>query len=68
MPLDNKDHDTLVEVVTILKNHVSNFDAHVKVDNDNFKDIGSKIWTHAKFIYIGVGAVGVLQIIGFFHK
>lgn len=65
---NNTDHDTLIEIVQILKNHVNNFDSHVKTDSDNFRDIGNKIWVHAKWIYICIGGVGVLEFIGFFHK
>ena len=36
---DNKDHDTLIEVVQILKNHVANFDSHTVADSVAFAEI-----------------------------
>lgn len=62
------DHDTLVELVQIIKNHVDNFDVHVTTDDTNFKEMKSDIKFNSKWIYIGMGAISVLQIIGFFHK
>lgn len=64
----NTDHDTLIEVVQILNNHVNNFDAHAQVDKESFKEIGDKLDNHSKYIYIGIGIMGVIQVIIGFHK
>ena len=59
----NTDHDTLTEIVQILKSHVENFDKHVIDDKVNFGKIDNKIDNHAKYIYIGMGIIGVLEVL-----
>jgi hypothetical protein len=56
------DHDNITRLITILDNHVKNFDQHVEKDEARFKEIGDKLWNHAKFIYIGIGIVAVLEV------
>ena len=58
------DHDTLIQVVQILTNHVENFNQHVTDDKAAFDEIGKRLWNHAKFIYIGIGIVAVLEVLG----
>lgn len=58
-----EDHDTLIEVVQILKSHVANFDKHVEKDDTNFKDIKDQVGKHAMWIYIGLGVVGTIQFL-----
>ena len=72
---NNRDHDTLIEVVQILKSHVNNFDKHlerfnehVDDDNTNFENITNKIWQHTRLIYIGIGILAALQFIFGLHK
>ena len=55
----NRDHDTLIEVVQILKSHVGNFDKHVEDDKALTKDVKF----HSKIIYVCMGGLGVLEII-----
>ena len=62
------DHDTLICLTQIMANHVKNFEAHIITDNNNFKDIGDKLWNHAKYIYMGLGIVGVVEVIIGLHK
>ncbi len=57
------DHDKLTRLLEAVENHVRNFDKHVKDDEIAFKDIGNKLWNHARFIYIGIGIIAVLQLI-----
>lgn len=49
-----QDHDTLIEVVQILKLHVANFDKHVEKDDKNFLQLNRALW-------IAVGAVLVIE-------
>lgn len=58
-----RDHDTLVEVVQILRSHVNNFDKHQLEDKENFKEIFEKMWKHASLIYIGFGIVVTLEFL-----
>ena len=58
-----RDHDTLIEMVQILKNHVGNFDIHRKDylthigdDKKNFEFLNRVAWC-------GFGGLGVLEII-----
>lgn len=44
----SQDHDTLIEVVQILKSHVSNFDRHTDKDDRQFENINRNM-------YIGLG-------------
>lgn len=53
---DAQDHDTLIEVVTILKRHVENFDAHVIQDDANFKTLN-------RIVYTGVGILVAIEFI-----
>ena len=62
------DHDNLTRVVVLLENHVKNFDAHVVEDKRNFQDISDKLWGHAKYIYIGIGIIGVVEVLMGMHK
>lgn len=62
------DHDNLTRVITLLGEHVKNFDTHVADDKRAFETMGNRLWNHAKFIYIGIGGVAILELIGFFHK
>lgn len=62
------DHDNITRLITLLENHVKNFDSHVIEDKENFKSIGDKLWNHAKYIYIGIGIVGVVEVIMGLHK
>ena len=57
------DHDTLIEVVQVLKNHVANFDKHVDSNKTEFSLLQNKIWEHARYIYIGIGIIVVLNVI-----
>lgn len=57
------DHDTLIELYQITKNHVVNFDEHKKEDNESFKIIRNQIGKHAMYIYIGLGIIGTLQFL-----
>ena len=65
-----QDHDTLVQIIEILKNQVENFDRHredfkehEKEDNTNFKFLRDQIGKHAMYIYIGIGILTTLQFI-----
>lgn len=59
--MPTQDHDTLIEVVQILKNHVANFDKHIEADKIAFQDIGDKLWKHAMYIYIGIGILAAIN-------
>lgn len=62
------DHDTLIRLMAVLEIHVLNFNQHVADDKENFKVVGDKLWSHAKFIYMGLGAVGIIEILMGLHK
>lgn len=57
------DHDNITRMLTILDNHVKNFDKHVEEDKSLFKEMGDKLWKHATFIYIGIGIITTLEFI-----
>ncbi len=56
------DHDSLIQCLTLLAEHVKNFDQHVEDD----KVLSKKVDFSTKMIYIAMGAIGVLQLIGIF--
>lgn len=60
---DPTDHDNLIRVITILAEHVKNFDQHVIEDKKNFESLSNKLWSHARYIYIGIGMLAVIQVI-----
>lgn len=67
---NTEDHDTLVELCQIMKNHVDNFNLHredfvdhKKEDNVSFKALRDQIGKHAIYIYIGIGILGTLQFL-----
>jgi hypothetical protein len=71
----NRDHDTLIEVVQILQNHVENdtknwarFDVHTAEDKQNFTTVTNKVDKHAMYIYMAIGAIGLLEILFGLHK
>lgn len=41
---------------------------HQKDDSEKFTEIGKKLWEHARYIYMGLGIVGVVEVIIGFHK
>lgn len=58
-----KDHDTLIQMVQILQNHVNNFDKHrtdfsdhIKKDDKNFEFLNRVAWC-------GFGGLGALEIV-----
>lgn len=57
------DHDNIVRAITILENHVKNFDSHVVEDKENFKTIRDQIGKHAIYIYMSVGGLAVLNFL-----
>lgn len=57
------DHDNITRIITILDNHVKNFDKHVEEDKVNFGDVNKKVQVHAQYIYIGIGIIAVLQFL-----
>lgn len=61
--LKTDDHDTLIQLVTILNSHVKNFDSHVTDDKESFNVMNKKADFATKMIYIAMGGLGVLQII-----
>lgn len=60
---NTSDHDNITRLLTILDAHVKNFDKHVTDDEENFKEVGTKLWNHARFIYMGIGILAVLEFI-----
>lgn len=54
------DHDNLVRLLTSVEEHVKNFDKHVIQFNEHVKD--DKFV--AKMVYMGMGGLAVLQMIG----
>lgn len=61
--LKSQDHDTLIELVQILKSHVENFDEHIIQDREDFKDINKKVSFSTNMIYLAMGGLGMLQVI-----
>lgn len=60
--LTSIDHDTLIEVVQILRSHVANFDKHAEKDEKQFSFLN-------RIVFIGIGGLGMLQIVlGMLHK
>lgn len=58
------DHDNLIRVITLLAQHVKNFDNHVEDDKVMAKDVRFS----TKMIYMGMGALGALQMVIIFIK
>ena len=58
------DHDTLICLVQILDNHVANFNAHVEED----KVLAKEVRFSTKIIYMGLGALGIIELLMGFHK
>lgn len=58
----SRDHDSLIEVIQILRLHVDNFEKHIEKDERQFQFLN-------RICFIGMGGLGMLQIIiGVFHK
>lgn len=64
------DHDTIVELTQIMRNHISNFDIHredfnkhTEDDKVAYKEIKDLLGKHAIFIYIGIGIITTLQFL-----
>lgn len=55
----SSDHDTLIELVVILNNHVTNFNKHVEDDKVLEKDIRFA----TRMIFLALGGLGMLDII-----
>ncbi len=53
------DHDNLIQVITLLAEHVKNFDNHVQED----KIMAKEVKFSTKIIYMGMGAIGLLQLL-----
>lgn len=65
-----QDHDTLIQVVQILKNHVENFDKHaaqfeqhVKDDNESFQLLMRKVDLVFRYVYMGLGGVTLFTVL-----
>lgn len=52
----NNDHDNITRMITILDNHVKNFDTHTLEDKKNFDFLNKTVW-------IGFGALGTIEIL-----
>jgi hypothetical protein len=74
----SKDHDTLIEMVQILKNHVANFDSlnasfknHEIRDENNFDSLRKDNFKIQRVIWLASGAVMAVealpQILKVFH-
>lgn len=61
--IEPTDHDNLIRVITILSEHVKNFDSHVVDD----KAIAKKVEWSNKMLYMGLGGIAALQLIGIFR-
>lgn len=58
------DHDSVVRLLAMFAEHIKNFDNHVLDDKSMYK----KIDFHSKMIYVGMGAIGMLQFVLLFTK
>lgn len=57
------DHDNLTRVMILVEGHVKNFDSHV----DDDKAMAKKVEFSTKIIYIALGGLGMLQLLGILH-
>lgn len=57
------DHDTLVTIVQLMKNHIDNFNKHVRDDESSFKTLKDQVNRQSVFIYTGLGIVITLQFL-----
>lgn len=57
------DHDTLIELVQILTNHVKNFEEHTKRFEAHMADDHTNFKFLNKNIYIGMGIIGCFQFL-----
>ena len=57
------DHDTLTRTLVSVENLVKNFDKHVADDEKAIKSIRDQVGKHAIYIYMGLGAIGVIQFL-----
>lgn len=66
-----QDHDTLIELVTILSNHVVNFNAHVESDTSNFKELKTTVLNIERCVWVATGVIITVhvfpQVVSFFH-
>lgn len=62
------DHDNLTRAINILESHVKNFDNHIIEDKENFKSIRDQVGKHAMYIYMALGAIGVIEFLFNAHK
>lgn len=53
----------LARIDTNVENLIDHFRTHVEEDNDNFKELESKIETLQKLVYMGLGVFIVAEVI-----
>lgn len=58
-----KDHDNLIEVITILAQHVKNFDTHVESNELDFANLIASVDRLKFYVYIGVGIAVAVQVL-----
>lgn len=71
MPWDGKterrssssDHDNVIRILESIETLIKNFDKHVLDDGIRFERVENKIWEHARYIYIGIGIIAVINIL-----
>ena len=57
------DHDNIVRLLVSVENHVNNFEKHTDEDVQNFAKVNGKVDKHAMYIYMGIGAIAIIEII-----
>lgn len=65
---EGKDHDTLIQLVQIISNHVKNFDTHTTAfkdheikDQDNFDKLRTQTAKIEKVIWMATGAILMVE-------
>lgn len=56
------DHDNLTRLLISVENHVKNFEKHIEEDKISFGSVNEKVDKHAMYIYMGIGALAIIEI------
>ena len=61
--MGDSDHDVLIEIRGDLKNLITNVDTHMKDDKESFNAQWKSIDFLKRTIWVGIGALSVIQVI-----
>jgi len=61
--MNQEDHDLLTQIANDVKHLVKNFDKHIQEDKESFKSQGNDIKWNSKIIWMGLGALALIQFL-----